>query len=62
MTIMEDLDNLLELHAEAIHAIVGAGSTDTHTDRENAHVADSKYVTALEEFEKRLGKCVEIKG
>lgn len=60
MTLIKELDDLLGLHADAIHAIITAHTQDTHEDRENARDADSKYVAALEEFEKRLGKCVEL--
>ena len=60
MTLIKELDNLLELHADAIHAIITAHARDTHENRENAHDADSKYVAALEKYEERLGKCAEL--
>ena len=62
MTLIKELDNLLELHAEAIHAIITANSSQTRDDQEDARDADSKYVAALEKYEERLGKCAELGG
>ena len=62
MKLTEELNSLLELHAESWRAHIAANSCGTQSDREIAYATDHKYDEALEKFEKRLGKCTEPKG
>ena len=62
MTLTEELNSLLEIHADSFHAHINANSCGTQRDREIAYATDHKYDEALEKFEKRLGKCTEPKG
>ena len=56
MSLTEELEKLLELHANSVHADLAANSCQTDYDRRSADAAESAFELALENFEARLSQ------